>query len=220
MIDRLPRSGRVLLERVGADHRAVSSPTTRLALANMTGIRQPEATLYVEDNFAAALISHCLPKDLRIRVNVVPIGDSSKVAAQLGAHVRGNNPGPAKCVFDGDCSLANIDAWLRRENLKEDDSIFERLPGDGLPPEHWVLQALQVEPYLSKFANRIECNSQEATDEILRLLALPDHHDVSRELSSRIGFSEGEAVSALVSAITTSHPDLNELRDAVQAMLH
>ena len=42
IIDRLPREGRVLLERVGSDHRVVSSPTTRLALANMTGSLNPK----------------------------------------------------------------------------------------------------------------------------------------------------------------------------------
>lgn len=220
VIDRLPRCGRILLENVGADHRTVPSPTTRLALSNMTGLAEPEATLYVEDNFASSLIFHCLPRDLRKRVNIVPIGDSSRVAAQLGAHMRGKYPGPAKCVFDGDCSQADIGGWMRREGLEADESTFMCLPGDGQPPESWVLQALQVEPYISKFADRIDCAPGEAAEEIVRLLALPDHHDVPHELASRIGFSDKEAVSALASAIASTHTDLNELRDAVQAMVN
>jgi hypothetical protein len=133
---------------------------------------------------------------------------------------RGNNPGPAKCIFDGDCSQANIGTWMRREGLDANDSTFVCLPGDGLPPELWALQALQEEPHLSKFADRIECTPEEATEEITRLLALPDHHDVPHEVASRIGLSEGEAISALVSALASTHADLNELREAVRVMLN
>ena len=220
LIDRLPRAGRVLLERVGSEHRAVSSPTTRLAMASMTGSPQPEATLYVEDNFSAALVNSCLPPGLRRRMAVIPIGDSSKVAAQLGAHKRGNQAGPALCIFDGDCSLKAIETWMKREDLKPNETTFVRLPGEGTPPEKWVLQELRDKPYLSKFSDRIEQCPQEADDEITRLLAVPDHHNVPHELALRMGISEEEAVYELVSSLApTTHPDLKNVREATQALL-
>ena len=220
VIDSLPREGRALLDRIGTEHRLFSSPTTQFAMANMTGLANPEATLYVEDNFAAALISGCLPPNIRKRIDVVPIGSSSQVAAQLGAHKRANRPGPAKCVFDGDCSKHKIRRWLLRENLKFDDSTFIRLPGCGEPPEQWVLREILKEPYLSAFANRIECSASEATAEIQRLSVLPDHHDVPHELADRFSKSEEVAVSDLVSPLASAHPHLNNIRDAAQAMLH
>lgn len=219
IIDRLPRAGRVLLERVGQEHRAVTSPTTRLAFSNMTGRDQPEATLFTEDNLAASLVSHCLPKDIRKRVNVVPIGDCSKVAGQLGAHVRAGTPGPAKCVFDGDCSTSNIKTWLRREELPEDSSSYLCLPGNGLPPERWVLQELKNAPYLGDFADRIECDEQEATEVINRLSSLQEHHDIPRELALSVGMDEGEAVLAMVSAVALSHPDLEVVREAGRGLV-
>ena len=219
VIDRLPRAGRVLLERMGSEHRAISSPTTRFALANMTGRPQPEATLYVEDNFSEALVRSCLPKELRTRTDVVPIGDSSKVAAQLGAHQRGKQAGPALCVFDGDCSLKKIETWMKREDLKPDETTFVRLPGEATPPEKWVLHALLDTVYLSRFSDRIELSLEEANDEITRLLGVHNHHDVPYELASRLGISEEEAVSALVTSLAREHPDLKSIREAAQALL-
>lgn len=219
VIDRLPRAGRVLLDRVGYDHRVVPSPTTRLASANMTGFPQPEATLYVEDNFSAALVHNCLPMKLRSRIAIVPIGSSSKVAAQLGAHQRGKLAGPALCVFDGDCSPRDIEKWMRAEELEPNETTFVCLPVGHTPPEKWVLQALRDEPYLSKFADRIWLSPQEADDEIDRLSAVPDHHDVPYELASRLGIPEEEAVSALVSSLAREHPDLKSVREAAQALL-
>ena len=219
VIDSLPREGRALLDRVGGQHRLFPAPTTRFAMANITGLANPEATLYVEDNFAAALVSSCLAPDVRKRIDVVPIGSSAHVAVQLGAHKRGNRPGPAKCVFDGDCSEHHINRWLRRENLKPDDSSFIRLPDGSGPPEQWVLRELLAEPYLSAFADRIKCVASEATAEIQRLLSLLDHHDVPHELAERFFTSVEVAVSDLVSPIASAHPRLNKIRDAAQAML-
>ena len=218
IIDQLPKTGRVLLERVGSAHHTVSPLTTRLALANMTGRPQPEATLYVEDTFAAALLRSCLPAGARNRFTIKPIGDSFKLAAQLGAHQRGKLVGPALCVFDGDCSPENIKKWLKAEDLETDENLFVRLPGEGMPPEKWVLQALRAEPYLSTFSGRIERSPEEANGEIDRLLTVLDHHDVPHEIAARLGIPEKEAVSALVFALQ-GHPDLKIVRDAALALL-
>jgi len=204
---------------VSDTHRVVPSPTTRLVLSNMIGAPQPEATIYVEDNFAAALVSRCLPKETRNRIRVVPVGDKFRVAGQLGAHNRGQMTGPAKCVFDGDCKDSEINRWMRSEGLTENQSEYIRLPGDGLPPERWVARELQSEPYLSRFSALIECGREETAEELRRLSALSDHHDVPFELARRTGLSEEEAVFALVSAIASTHRDLEDIRVLSRNML-
>ena len=219
VIDSLPREGRALVDRVGRTHRVVPSPTTRLAMANMMGLANPEATLYVEDNFAAALVASCLPPDIRRRMDVVPIGDSKQVAAQLGAHKRGKQPGPAKCIFDGDCSEGDIKKWLRSENLAVDDFSYVLLPG-GKAPEVWVLEELAKEPFLSNFANRIELSAEEAGGEIERLMALPNHHDVPFELGERLLKAKEVAVGDLVFPLASKHPGLDIVRETAMAMLN
>ena len=98
-------------------------------------VHNPEATFYVEDGFAAALIAESLPPSIRRRVDVVPIGGAAQVAAQLGAHFRGGNRGPAKCVFDGDCSKTDIRRWLRREDIdeREMETSYIMLPANEAP---------------------------------------------------------------------------------------
>ena len=219
IIDRLPRQARVLLERVGTEHSVVPSPTTRLVMSNMMGVEQPEATLYVEDNFSEVLVSRCLPKEIRGRVRVIPVGDKSRVAGQLGAHIRGGNEGPAMCVFDGDCNEAEIKGWMRREGVRADQPTHMCLPGDNLSPEQWVVRELASDPYFTKFADRIECDSQEATDVLNRLRVLPDHHDVPYQLAELTGLSEIEAVSVLVDSLASAHPSLEEIRNMIRKMI-
>lgn len=219
VIDSLPRQGRVLLQRNNMQHQSVMSPTTRFAMSDMTGTASPEATVYVEDDFSATLVSECLPPDIRRRIALIPIGSATKVATQLGAHLRGSYPGPAKCIFDGDCRDNDIKHWLQRENLNIDNTTFTCLPGRGLPPESWVLQELLKEPFLSKFAERIGYEIIESKTELQRLLALPDHHDVPYELADRLSKSEEVVVSDLISPLAFEHPELEKIRRAVKTML-
>ena len=219
VIDGLPREGRALLDRVGSAHRVVPSPTTRLAMANMTGLANPEGSLYVEDNFAATLVAACLPPDVRRRLDVLPIGNARQVAAQLGAHYRGKRPGPAVCVFDGDCSEGDIKKWFRSEELAEDVSIYTVLPGNKAP-ELWVLEELSKAPYLANFSTRIELGIEETKREIERLMALPDHHNIPFELGQRLQRAEEVAVSDLVFPLASKHPGLDLIRERARAMLN
>ena len=220
IIDRLPREGRILLDKVAGAHRTVQAPTTRLATANMTGLAHPEATVYVEDNFGSSLLTHALTREQRGRVNIVPIGDTSRVATQLGAHRRGNHPGPAICVFDGDCNDGEIERWRRREDLPDNEDLFHQLPGDDAPPEIWTLTVLQDEPFLTKFADRVGCDAAEALEEIRRALALPDHHDIPYELANSMSLTEDDMVSILTSVAASRNPEFDDLRNKIDGMLN
>ena len=219
MIDRLPRQGRVLVRREGEEHKIITEPTTRFATFEMSGVVQPEGMVFVEDNFAAALVSRCLSRDLRLRVKVIPIGDKSRVASQLGAHIRGNVLGSAKCVFDGDCTDAEIRGWMRREELPENASNYVKLPGDGEPPERWVIESIREEPYLSEFSSRLSITTQDALAELNRLRTLPEHHNIPYELARNMGLSETEATNELV-AVIHNHPQFAPIRNMVFEMLN
>ena len=218
IIDSLPNIGRILVERDGSVHRSVTAPTTRFAMANMTGKSNPEATIYVEDRFAEALVTESLSPDIRRRVKVVSIGSSSQVAKQLGAHVRGGYPGRAICIFDGDCSAQDIKKWVHRENLKKEKENYVVLPGDEVP-EIWVLKELKTDCYLSVFATRMQLNESEATNEIDRLLNLADHHSIPYEFAQRFSKTEDVAISDLISPLASKHPDLQGVREAVKNLL-
>ena len=220
IIDALPREARVLVDKVNADHTAWPSPTTRLAMSNMIGTPQEEATIYVEDNFSATLVSTCLPLALRSRVRIVVIGDASKVAGQMGAHVRGGFPGQAKCIFDGDCDIKTIKQWMLREDINTTpEEFFCQLPGDNLPPELWVIRELVKEPYIGRFAAQIGDDKSAILEKLNRVQNLPDHHDVPYKLSNYLRIHEKDMSYAMISALALEHPALEEIRCSVEEML-
>ncbi len=219
IIDRLPREGRLLVQRAGDEHSIVSKPTTRFSTYAMSGIAHPEATIFVEDNFARELVLLSLPANARLRVSVLPIGDKSKVAAQLGAHSRAMGTGPAICIFDGDCTDQEIRGWMRREELPEDGSNYIRLPGDGLPPEIWTLNALREEPFKSAFGLGIGMNDADVTRLLDDLTVLPDHHQTTRELALRTGLTEDQSGRELVRVLAPTHNDLEAVRTRVAQLL-
>ena len=60
ILDHLPKVARVLVERHSADsHRSHHAPTTRQAMYAMVGEPRPELTIYVEDEFARAVVRGC-----------------------------------------------------------------------------------------------------------------------------------------------------------------
>ena len=215
VVDSLPRQGRVLLRRMSGVHAAMPGPTTRLAMADMTGVPQPEATIYVEDYFASVLVKYCLPKEVKVRVRVVPVGDRIAVARQLEAHLRGPNEGPVMCVLDGDSGDRDMTRLRQVFDQFEQEARYARLPGGEMPPERWVVRELGVDPYLAQFASRMECSEAEAAEELERLRALQDHHEVPYVLGERWGYSRGEAIRLLVSGIARAHPELDGVRDMV-----
>ena len=218
IIDSLPNIGRILIDRDGSGHRAVLAPTTRFAMASMTGKTNPEAAIYLEDRFTEALVTECLPPDIRRRIDVISIGGSRQVAAQLGAHVRGEISWPALCIFDGDCLDRDIQNWFQQEGLNEEEINYVVLPGEKVP-ELWVLNELKTEPYLSNFATRMQLNKSEATYEIDRLLNLTDHHSVPYEFAKWFSKTEGVAIADLISPLAEKHPDLDGVREAANSML-
>ncbi|MXW63665.1 MAG: ATP-binding protein [Bacteroidetes bacterium SB0662_bin_6] len=220
IIDALPREARVLVNKVNDDHKVLQSPTTRLAMSNMIGTTQEEATIYVEDDFAETLVSNCLPLALRSRVRIVAIGDASKVASQMGAHIRGGYLGQARCIFDGDCQGAEINKWMNREDLKgTPKKYYSQLPGDDLPPERWIVRELEKQPYIGKFATQIGSNESDTLHKVKQVQNLPDHHGIPYQLSKSLNLPERDITYAMITALALEHPALEEIRCTVKEML-
>ena len=73
VLDHLPKVARILVERHSVKgHRSRHAPTTRQAMYAMVGEARPELTIYVEDEFARALVRGSLGGEARRRVRVVP----------------------------------------------------------------------------------------------------------------------------------------------------
>ena len=152
-LDALPREARILLRRLGDEHEAIESPSTRFAVYEMAGQIQPELTLYCEDLCAKLLIEEALPHDVRVRCSVREVGDNAAVIRQGVSHLRSGYEMRAICVLDGDCSEMELENRVEIEAGPHDGHrpIWTILPGK-LPPERWIAKQLRFPVYRNRFA--------------------------------------------------------------------
>lgn len=219
VLDHLPKVARILVERHSVDnHRSHHAPTTRQAMYAMVGEPRPELTIYVEDEFARAVVHGCLDGETRRRVRVVPIGDGARVVEQLAVHQRAGFEGLALCLLDGDSQQRDVRRWARSAELPEDDSRILCLPGDNIPPEKWVLEALQVDECLDQLMEATRLDRGELVSLLDELSNLRDPHDLPLEFGRRISMDEKNAVFALTTAAGLN-PELDMIRSAVSACL-
>jgi hypothetical protein len=220
-LDALPREARLLLERSHTGHQTFVAPSTRFAVHAMSGVAQPEVTIYCEDRAAEELVSAALPHKLRVRTQVQAVGSDATVIRQGVAHHRGAMPSRPICVLDGDCTDATVRGWIRSENAYTPACTPEYLilPADGLPPERWVVRELQEEGYREEFARQFVCSGMDAALHIEALDAVADHHSVGHMLAKRTGLRSDDCLRRLMSAVAPRHPQLEPLRTAVAAAL-
>lgn len=220
-LDALPRPARLLLRRHANEHVAFESPSTRFALADMSGRVQPELVIYCEDFVAAVLIEEALPAHVRSRVRIRDVGSSATVVRQAVSHVRSGLGIPQLCVLDGDCSDADLAGWLRAERGERTDLVIECaiLPGTGLPPEKWALEQLRLEPYDAELAGQLGCALYEARSHVEAMAVDIDHHDAAFSLARRTGVERADCVRRMMRAFALRHPQLTALRARVESLL-
>jgi predicted ATPase len=220
-IDALPRQARLLIKRTGEGHVVYESPSTRFAVYEMLGSVQPELAIYCEDYAASVLIEEALPQSLRSRVKILDVGSKVTVIRQGVSHLRGQMPAQVLCVLDGDVSEAEIAHSIKSECSPRADVDLPTLilPGDLLPPERWVLQQLEHEPYITDFATRFSCSTADAKAHITSLRAQLDHHDIGFALQQRTGIERKDCLRRTMGAVGPQHPQMDSLRERVKNLL-
>lgn len=221
VLDHLPRQARVLMQKNGNEHLAVSDVSTRYAIHSMSGQPQPELMIYTEDRFAAVLVEEALAGPNRARIAVQDVGSNAALARHAVAHHRLNGPMRALSTFDGDCTDAQIERWIRDERAERTDIAPEWLvlPGDGQTPERWTVHELAQQEYLQEFSRELNCDFNTATAHVDSMRVQLDHHDAGFTLSRRTGLDQVEAQRLFVRAVARRHPMLDTLRNQVGTML-
>jgi hypothetical protein len=210
----------VLLSKLEDEHQATSAVSTRFAVHQMLGAVQPELEIITEDAFAAALVGEAIAGDLRPRVRIHDIGSNAVLARQAVANLRTRPDIACLSVFDGDCTEADVNGWIDSERAERAlHPSFLILPGNGVAPEKWVLQQLQVDAYRDLLALEIGCSAQIAAGHVAAMTVDLDHHDCGHTLHMRTGISRDEARRLVIKAVARSHPELDLLRARVKEML-
>jgi biotin operon repressor len=221
ILDHLPRQARVLLRRNGDEHESVGGVSTRFAVHEMGGALQPELLVYSEDRFAAVLIEEATPAALRARIQIRDVGSNTTLARQSVSHLRMEGDLRALSVFDGDCTRAQVEGWIRDERAEREDlaPAWLILPGSSANPERWLLDQLSDPEYQQELARELECSQAAAIGHIEAMRVQLDEHDAGYVLSQRTGFEQEDARRRLIRSVARRHPQLDELRTTIRQSL-
>lgn len=225
VLDQLPRQSRVLLIREGESHRAISAPSTQLALAEIAESSECELLVLCEDEFAASLIRRMLSKSLRRRVSVRSCGPKNELALQAQSHLR--LAGRARCLilWDGDVPEADCERYVAQAQARypllgaEQRLSWAKLPGDSCP-ELWAL-GVAKSAGLGEARRQFNFDSTTEAEATLALCGLGDPHAVGYELAQHTGMGQEEAAECLVAcAALSAEAEQHRLVSIVQAILH
>lgn len=220
VIDAVPRRARVLLRKNGQEHEALDNVSTRFAVHEMVGQAQPELIIYTEDKLASMLVEEGLTGPHRARIVIRDVGSNATLARQAVAHMRLNPGYPALSLFDGDCTDADVNRWIREERAERQfDPEWLILPADGLAPEPWMLRELATPAYRDALATALNCTLGEADGHIQAMAVQPNHHDCGFALAQRTGLSADDARRRIVRSIARTHPGLQPMRDKIAELL-
>ncbi len=221
LLDALPRQSRLLIKRTPQEITIFESPSTRFISYEMTGEFQPELHVYCEDGVAEVIIREAIPEELRLRIQIQSIGDSATVVRQVVCHLRSGNLVKPLCVLDGDCAKRDIKKWIRSEIRDREELVPEYLllPGQGLPPERWLLEQFSHRPYLEAFAGELGCSVADAERHVEALRVEIDHHDLGYCLHQRINLDPAECIRRTARSVASRHPQLEQLRERIADLL-
>jgi predicted ATPase len=226
IIDNLPRIARKLIVREQDTHRIVSSPTTMLALSEISEQQNKELLVICEDLFAASLLKTALSAHLRKRVDIQACGAKSELARYARSHLRIAPKARCLIVWDGDVPQKEAEGYLNSAKAQIPDTDFgidarlswKCLPGT-VPPERWALDIAQsdgIEHVVSEFG--FESNNHALT--VLAQCGADDVHDIPYELAQATGLRHEDAAQGLARcAVTAARVQLQPVVDLIQQKL-
>ena len=225
LIDSVPREARILLRREGVEHSVISGPTTRLAMGDMSGKREPELEVYCEDGFAELLVKQSLTGELRKRVRVMAVGSKSQLVPLAASLLRTDSGRRVLLVWDGDVPVGEAERWLAPAGLRtacgdyDDRLYYVFLPGK-CPPEQWVVHELDCAEGYDAVSERFRISRSEAQELIGELRAIADSHDVGYAIERKSNIEQRDALLYLAECVARLPRDpLGSIRTTVEQAL-
>jgi energy-coupling factor transporter ATP-binding protein EcfA2 len=225
IIDKLPRVARKLIVREHESHRVVPSPTTMLALSEISEQQNKELLLICEDPFAASLLTMAFSAQLRKRVDIQACGANSELARYARSHLRMAPKARCLIAWDGDVSGQEAEKYLStaEAQIPNVNDINSRLFWCCLPgyvsPERWALDVCRTRG-IGVVATEFGLDSEAQAIEILDACGADNVHHIPYELAQATGLNEEDAANRLVRcAVLVANDQLQPLIDQVQRVL-
>lgn len=215
ILESVPPCGRIFIDRMGKDAICTPHITSDFAMGKLTGEKNPELDILVEDDVANAIIMGLLSREHRRRVKVIPIGSDISIARHLAARFIHDKRKKVIAMFDGDKrgSVAilknNFVRALEMESRSQPgrEWIKDRLyflPGDTWPEKQLV--SISDEKAIRAFSKAMNTPEEEMKQLLLEAQVQGKHREIDF-LETQLGLSQGIVLRALVKAYFTLYPD-------------
>jgi hypothetical protein len=177
---------------------------------------------------AKNILAAALPNELRVRVQITPIGSAAAVIRQLAARYKETSKRAACGLLDGDQTLRKmkqINLFLNAiEAVKDRDKATEWienrlafLPGDTRP-ERWLLQTIKGD-ISADLADDLGVSKEELAAFVDEALALTDHRELYA-ISQRLNLSNSAVENRLVgAAVRRTSEDIGRIASFVRGFL-
>lgn len=156
------------------------------ASGKLSGENSNELDVFVEDTIGKALLESALENNLRMRINILPIGSSVAVIRQLASHYINLKKGECVAILDGDKSSEIDDLtrnFINQLETVEDKEITENwmkdrlrfLPGTDWP-EKWIMTELKKNK-LTELAKDLRLDEKELSEHIDEAIRAGKHNE-------------------------------------------
>ncbi|WP_157361088.1 ATP-dependent nuclease [Arthrobacter sp. EPSL27] len=219
-IDGLPRESRVLVRRRPSGHSCITGVTTRTALSDLSGSATPELRVVCEDELARQILEVSLPKDIRSRIQIIPVGSSSALATAARTLSQENPQAPILIVWDSDVSDKEVRSSCNKADFASAGPIggmeWNRLPGltdkEGrpvtnalgklLPPEETIRRSiLQSSGTLSDVSTTLNTEPDDLVDALQSsAISSGTHHDLFTVVGEKLSHDPDLVRNVLIGA--------------------
>ncbi len=229
VLECLPPEGRIFLDKIGDEIQVVPEISPAFAAGKLSGKRNAELDIYVEDEVAKDIVNSVLTNNIKDRVNVNFIGSAEAIIRQLAARYKDQDVREACAIFDGDqrtkkqSLLKSFLKNLESSRSTEDEKNWVKkrltfLPGDTWP-EKWILSNL-ADADIQAMAEDYRVSQAELKDFVRAALRSGKHNEfytLANKLNSLI---ETVRDSFSKRAIRNSPTDEQRIQSFVENLLN
>lgn len=242
-IDGLPRESRILVRRRPSGHSCITGVTTRTALSDLSGSATPELRVVCEDDLARQILEVSLPKNIRSRIQIIPVGSSSALATAARTLSQENPQAPILIVWDSDVSDKDVRSSCAKADFASAGPIggmeWNRLPGlmnqDGtpkkdalgklMPPEETIRQSILQSPdVLCDVSTTLNTELDDLIDALKSsAISSGSHHDLFTSVGDKLSHDPALIRNVLIGAyarVCSAAAIEDQLRRMLRGTIH
>lgn len=226
IFDSLPDEARIYIESVNKKTKTTVGISSDFAFSKMSGNKNIELEIFIEDKIAESIINSLLPANIRSRIKINVIGSATAISRQMAASWIRDKNSEVIAIFDGDQrnkisnNFNTANSTIEVGNAEFKEWFHKRicfLPGSTWP-EAFLIQKCKEKLDLTKETLGLE-NEDDAA-EFLEYGLQAGKHSEFHEISNHVGLSSEDCAKKMAELVTKNFSnDFSEIMKKIQSFL-